>query len=326
MKNSICSLCFIFATVVVFAQYPPAAGEPGSTAIPADSSCFVAWANDCHLTRGYVNMSDTTVQAGGSNKASYGTSTDAHGQPDNLVVSLGDRGEAILTFEFPIVNGPGWDFAVFENSLNNTFLEFAFVEVSSNGSDFFRFPAVSLTQTDVQTGSFGETDPTKIHNLAGKYRSMFGMPFNLEDIADDPLLDKNNITHVKIIDVGGSIDPPFASYDDLGNMINDPFPTPFESCGFDLDAVGVIHNTQTMITDLESGSLLLYPNPVSDMIHIPEWISVRKILIINDQGQCVFFAEGNHHHVMVSDLASGFYIMHLQTEDGLILNALLIRQ
>jgi hypothetical protein len=46
---------------------------------------------------------------------------------------------------------------------------------------------------------------------------------------------------VRIIDVVGSIDPAFGTRDSLGNLINEPFPTPFSSSGFDLDAVGVIH-------------------------------------------------------------------------------------
>ena len=40
----------------------------------------------------------------------------AIGAPGNGIVSLGDGGEAILSFERFIENGPGWDFAIFENS------------------------------------------------------------------------------------------------------------------------------------------------------------------------------------------------------------------
>ena len=56
------------------------------------------------------------------------------------VVVLGDAGSITLTFDAPICNGSGYDFAVFENSLNDTFLEFAFIEVSSDGEHFVRFP------------------------------------------------------------------------------------------------------------------------------------------------------------------------------------------
>jgi hypothetical protein len=36
----------------------------------------------------------------------------------------------------------------------------------------------------------------------------------------------------------------YASCDSQGHQINDPWPTPFPTGGFDLDAVGVIHQKQ----------------------------------------------------------------------------------
>jgi hypothetical protein len=310
---------FFLGTILnVDAQFPPAAGQPGSTAIHADSSCFVAWAIHCEVERGYINMTDTGITAGGSNYSSYGVPSDALGKADNQVVSLGDKGSAVLTFEYPIVNGPGWDFAVFENSLNDTFLEFAFVEVSSNGTDYFRFPSVSLTQTDDQTGAFGDTEPTKINNLAGKYRVLYGTPFDLDDLDDHPLLDQNLITHVRITDVGGSIQPLHASYDSQGNIINDPFPTPFESCGFDLDAVGVIYNTQTLIQDFAVQKVQVFPNPAKETICfsvIPG--SGVKVMIINGYGKIEQMTELNGNCLDISHLNMGAYFMRIIAEDNL---------
>jgi hypothetical protein len=54
-------------------------------------------------------------------------------------------------------------------------------------------------------------------------------------------LDVTRITHVRIIDVVGAIDPAFGRLDSSGRIINDPWPTAFSSSGFDLDAVGVLH-------------------------------------------------------------------------------------
>ena len=122
---------------------------------------------------------------------------------------------------------------------------------------------MSLTQTEEQIAGFGEIDATKINNLAGKYRAPYGTPFDLDDLEDNPLLDKNNVKFVKIIDVVGSIDPQFATYDSQGNIVNDPFPTPFHSSGFDLDAVGVINNSlNTNISDDRISYINIYPNPV----------------------------------------------------------------
>ena len=123
------------------AQYPPAAGQAGSTAVPHDSACFIDWAISCNIVRGFVNISDTTIVVASSNCASYGAEADVAGIADNVVVSLGDSGIADVFFSVPLADGNGFDFAVFENPLNDSFLELAFVEVSSDGINFFRIPA-----------------------------------------------------------------------------------------------------------------------------------------------------------------------------------------
>lgn len=238
------SLLSIFFANAQRGPFPPAAGIEGSTAISKDSQLFKAWASGIELTRGYVDISDPFFTYDGSNKATFGMPSAALGVAEGNsmdVVSLGDAGIATLTFDFPIINGAGADFAVFENSFSDTFLELAFVEVSSDGKRFVRFPAVSLTDPTIQVGSFGNIDPTNIHNFAGKYRQGFGTPFDLEDIKDSIGIDINNIRFIRIIDVVGSIDPQYATYDSKGNIVNDPFPTPFASSGFDFDGIGVIN-------------------------------------------------------------------------------------
>ena len=107
----------------------------------------------------------------------------AIGTPGNGIVSLGDGGYAVLSFERPIKNGPGWDFAIFENSFSDTFLELGLVEVSSDGLNYFQFESTSLTQDTLQIDAFGSINPEMINNLAGKYRATFGTPFDLEELA-----------------------------------------------------------------------------------------------------------------------------------------------
>jgi hypothetical protein len=219
--------------------FPPAAGQPGSTAIFKDDPAFVGWATGIEVVRGPIDISDP-----GLGNASFGTPENALGPAQGTstdVVSLGDGGMATLSFGAPIFNGPGYDFAVFENGFSDTFLELAFVEVSSDGLNFFRFDAVSLTATDTQVGGFGALDPTDLNNLAGKYRQGFGTPFDLEELAGTSGLDIDQILALRVIDVVGSIDEAFATFDSLGNKVNDPWPTQFASGGFDLDAVGVIN-------------------------------------------------------------------------------------
>jgi hypothetical protein len=234
--------------------YAPAADEPGSTAIPADDERFIRWATGySSFTRGPQDISGEVT---GTKLASWGTPEAALGRADEdgegyetpgaarLVVSLGDGGSITLTFDQPFGNGPGADFAVFENAFTDEFLELAFVEVSSDGSSFHKFAAVSLTQTTTQATQADTSsllDATNIHNLAGKYRRGFGTPFDLEELAGRAGLDIMAITHVRITDAVGSIDEAYARHDSLGNIINDPWRTPFDNGGFDLDAVGVIN-------------------------------------------------------------------------------------
>ena len=208
-------------------SYAPAADQPGSTAISMNDSAFVGWA---------TGWSDYT--AGTHVDAIWQTPEKALGGAvgDNFdVVSLGRGGVFTLTFDRPIANGPGWDFAVFENGVSDTFLELGFVEVSSDGTQFVRFPNDSLTQDPV--GSFGTLDPTKVTGYASKYRQGFGTPFDLEQLVGlDPGLDVNHVTHVRIVDVIGD----GSVQDSNGDPIFDPYPTT-GSAGVDVDAVGVLH-------------------------------------------------------------------------------------
>ena len=244
MKARLLILCVALSPALVFAgPYAPAAEQSGSTAIPYDFAGIVGWATGFQdLVRGPIDISQPA-----QGNASFGSGANALGpadaQNDSLpVVSLGDGGRITLTFASPIRNGPGADFAVFENGITDNFLELAFVEVSSNGVNFFRFNAVSLTPTATQVGPFDQTiDPTDLNNLAGKYRRGFGTPFDLAELAGTPGLDVNAVTQVRIVDVVGSIDPLYRTLDSLGNPVNDPWPTNFATGGFDLDAVGVLN-------------------------------------------------------------------------------------
>ncbi|MGD9504757.1 MAG: PEP-CTERM sorting domain-containing protein, partial [Syntrophobacteraceae bacterium] len=139
-----------------------------------------------------------------------------------------------------IGDGDGWDFAVFENSFNDTFLELAYVEVSSDGVNFFRFSNDSLTASAV--GAFGAVDPTNIDGLAGKYKQGYGTPFDLAELAGvSDLLDIYNIYYVRIVDIIGD-----GTYlDSSGDPIYDPYNT-VGSGGFDLDAIGVIHEARAV--------------------------------------------------------------------------------
>jgi len=179
---------------------------------------------------------------------------------DNFdIVSLGDLtaqqiaggtspGSITLTFDRFILDGPGADFAVFENGpleagTTRIFAELAYVEVSSDGISFARFPSDSLTPAAV--GCYGTIDPTNVYNLSGKhvnaYGQSWGTPFDLSDLLTDPLVidgsvDLHEIDYVRIVDVPGSGD----FLDASGDPIFDAWVT-WGSGGADIEAVGVLH-------------------------------------------------------------------------------------
>jgi hypothetical protein len=324
MKKFTLLLVFTLILSSVFAQYPPAAGQIGSTAIYKDSSVFIDWAVMCNITRGYVNISDTLFEDPaypGTNKASFGDSSSVFGLADNNTISLGDGGKAVLSFNHPIVNGSGFDFAVFENSFDDMFLELAYVEVSSDGTHFVRFPSVSLMQTTTQIPGFGTLDATKIHNLAGKYKVFYGTPFDLSDLQDSTGINLNHITHIRIVDVIGSISENFINYDSQGHIVNDPFPTPFWTSGFDLDAVGVIHNTtNTGILDniSEKQIIQIYPNPSNKLININTLFSGKYQIQLMDMSAKVLKQLNFEDKISIeiSDLQKGIYFIKGNDENG----------
>jgi len=202
------------------------------------------------------------------------------------IVSLGDLeqtqidqgappGQTTLSFSEPVRDCSGYDFVVFENglvSIYNTstgsvagqmFAELGYVEVSSDGEDFVRFPSVSLTAGLV--GMYGTIEISNVYNLAGKHPNADGVctgtPFDLSEIANEPnvvcgLVDINNINYVRIVDIPGSgdfedegishIDPntrPDWDYYANNHPIYDVWVT-FGSGGVDLEAVGVLEEQE----------------------------------------------------------------------------------
>jgi len=239
----------------------PLAAGPYSDAthgIRCNDPRFVGWATgvDMHWPTGFTpggGYDDTSKALG----PAPGTSND--------VVTFGNEGWAVLSFSRVIRNLPGPDLAVFENGFNNPiFAELAFVEVSSDGARFARFPSVS---TNAWPGELGSVDSTNIYNLAGKHINNFGQawqgtPFDLSDLAGHALVlsgavHLDNINFVKIVDIYGHSDGttrdeatslvnpatglPWAATHviyDGGNLI--PPPPNDVTTGFDLDAVGIL--------------------------------------------------------------------------------------
>ena len=195
-------------------------------AIASGSPLFQEWADAIDASRTAFAPEGSTVidETGGFN--SLGDLTQA--QIDN-----GDPvGFLTVTFPNGVRNGSGADFAVFENgfgfgSPNGLFAELAYVEVSSNGQDFARFPSISTNVAPVVgSNPFAGYDTSNIFNLAGKHAGGFGTPFDLDDLLTDPLVtsgdvDLDDIQYVRLVDIPGSGD----FLDSQGNPILDNWHT-----------------------------------------------------------------------------------------------------
>lgn len=170
-----------------------------------------------------------------------------------------------------IRNVSGYDFVVFENGFlsqhdtaegsifGQMLAELGYVEVSSNGIDFVGFKGVSLTPE--QTGAYGTIEISNVLNLAGKHPNAYGTctgtPFDLAELSGNAavvsgVVDTNNISYVRIVDIPGSGDfsdsavdntdpcswPSWAVYDS-NHPIYDAWLTE-GSGGLDLEAIGVL--------------------------------------------------------------------------------------
>lgn len=176
-------------------------------------------------------------------------------QGSSAVHSLGIAGDLTLGFAVPITNGPGADFLVGENPFRissvwwQTFAEVMFVEVSSDGVNFVRFPNYYYGPP-TQPGAFGTVPVGVYSGLAGQTPVLSTDPlvdardvvaaggdaFDLQDLSTDPLVvngtvDIAAITAVRLVDVVSG-----TSLDSAGVAIFDP-----GSGSADVDHVTVIH-------------------------------------------------------------------------------------
>jgi hypothetical protein len=321
MQRILLIICFCLVQLGVQAQFAPQAGVAGTTAVDKASGSFTGWATGCTISRGYVDIADPS-----QGKVSLGTDADAVGMVDNFIVSLGDSGVATLTFSHPIYNGPGADFAVFENGFANptnpeeAFLELAFVEVSSDGINFHRFAPSSLSSETVQVPAAGVyMNARLVNNLAGKYIANYGTPFDLQELEGISGLDLNNITHVRIVDVIGSLSG-HETHDKDGHKINDPYPTAFSGGGFDLDGVGAFyqHGLFPMsINEIAASPVKIYPNPTADKIFVQAEFNNGYTMLLTDlTGKTLQRITTVNNYIDVSAYKPGIYALVVEDANG----------
>jgi hypothetical protein len=217
----------------VRATYAPAPPDPTTTAIAYDDARIVNWAKGVASYLPGTGVSDPQWMMPSQAFGPAGRDTTA-------VVVLGNAGTITLTFDSPITDGDGWDFAVFENSFaSDLFLELGFVEVSSDGTHFARFDSAFRGPT-APCGSCSGT-ATQIGGLAGSYMVGYGTPFDLTALHNSPLVrdgsvDPTAIKYVRIVDIVGD----GTTLDSFGRGIVDPISSG-PTAGFDLDGIAVLN-------------------------------------------------------------------------------------
>jgi hypothetical protein len=179
------------------------------------------------------------------------------------VLALGHDSSITVTFGGPIPNGLGWNFAVFENAFldssaalagrgggtnyvyynsgtnlvpvargyNFLWTKLAFVDVSSDDTNWARFPATYLNTDLLFQASVPDSpehwlsqDPTMIDGLAGKTVLQYGTPFSLSVLTNNPnvlggAVQLNNIRYIRFTDVIGD----GSTTDQFGNAIYSPY-------------------------------------------------------------------------------------------------------
>ena len=225
--------------------------SPSTDGIPGTSSVFRGW------VAGYQDFVRPNLSSGGYQLDNDGLSSGVNGAvvgrpaefdpevwPIGHILSLGNGGTITLLFDDVIINGPGPDFAVFENGFDfgdHTFAEFAFVEVATTTNAWARFP-VTFLDTNAP-GEFKVSDVTRVDGLAGKHVLANGTPFDLDWLQHDTnvisgAVDLNRIAYVRVTDVVGD----GSTVDQFGQAITDPYSaTASMTDGFELRGVGVIH-------------------------------------------------------------------------------------
>jgi hypothetical protein len=120
-----------------------------------------------------------------------------------------------------------------------------------------------------------------------------------------------------VIDVVGSIQNQYCSRDANNNKINDPWPTGWGNGGFDLDAVGVIHQQTVGIDELELRTISVYPNPATDVLYINLSSSIYSIAVTNVIGEIVLKLENksNTTSLSLSELKQGIYSLLVTSND-----------
>jgi hypothetical protein len=118
--------------------------------------------------------------------------------------------------------------------------------------------------------------------------------------------------------------------DSQGHIINDPYPTPFNSGGFDLDAVGVMYLSAEGIEEPVKGiAVSAYPNPCTGVLHITSNGSVLSRVKITDlSGKIVCDVSPDTEKITLDlgNISGGIYFAEYTFRDGSVQTGKIVRR
>jgi hypothetical protein len=129
--------------------------------------------------------------------------------------------------------------------------------------------------------------------------------FDFSELSSAPNLNLNAVSHVRIIDAVGSINPLWGTRDASGRLINDPYPTAFASGGFDLDAVaGLYPQTTGLQKKFTEVSITAAPQPAADHALLTGLTPGQRYSIVDALGRVChrFEATSTQHRLDRGDL------------------------
>lgn len=107
----------------------------------------------------------------------------------------------------------------------------------------------------------------------------------------------------------------------LGTWVEN-LPTTNSLCGGNLTSgnatlSGNVQNVLAVNDFSANSGIVVYPNPAGNELNIISASSIRNISVWNLQGQQIFTSDSNLSWLDISGYQTGFYLIRLQTDDGM---------
>jgi len=123
---------------------------------------------------------------------------------------------------------------------------------------------------------------------------------------------------VRIVDVVGSINPLYGTTDKNGHLINDPYPTAFNSSGFDLSGVAVMNGwTPTAVNNYQQEiSVMAYPNPCQNVLNVNNVTVNEPVSLFNAMGQQIWngMTQDTYFQLDMQSYPAGVYMLQVGTQ------------